>query len=377
MFEPPFCPYEACANHQTPRPGRWWARCGYHETKAFSSVPRFRCLDCRRTFSTQTFSVHYYAKRLVDLTRLERLHSSSVSLRALGRHFAASCATIQNRLDRLSRQAIALHAALRVLANRYEWICFDGFVSFDWSRYLPNNIGISITTKSRFILGLTHATLQSSSQSRPSQKKRRNKVYQDMKFEKETITRSFTEHLDRLERERPPGKNTPLVIVTDEKADYQSAFFNHRLFKKQTDERRVAQLRVDAALPRVYANPLFASTYIDRELRKDQANHRQASTCFCRKPANGLSRLMVYTVYHNYVKRFLIKAPRVDRRTHAEAAGVNGQAIERGRRGFFTERVFLSRISLDASDLRLWRKELYQAALGKIAGEKLPKYAVA
>ncbi len=42
---------------------------------------------------------------------------------------------------------------------------------------------------------------------------------------------------------------------------------------------------------RTYANPLFASNYLGREIRKDQANHRREPTCYSRNPANSMSRL--------------------------------------------------------------------------------------
>jgi len=66
VFIPPFCPYEACKFHSHPPEGPWWRREGFHSTRCFGPVPRFRCLGCHRTFSAQTFSIDYYAKRKID-----------------------------------------------------------------------------------------------------------------------------------------------------------------------------------------------------------------------------------------------------------------------------------------------------------------------
>lgn len=377
MFEPPFCPIPTCVNHHTPPPTRWWTRSGFHHTAAFSEVPRYRCRACKHTFSVQTFSTHYYAKRCINFCTLERLNASSMSLRALSRHYAASCATIQNRLDRLSRQAVAPHATLRTQASRYEGICFDGFVSFDKSQYFPSDIGISLTSDSQFMLTLTHATTRRSGRKTESQAKKVKILYQGLSFEKKAIERSFTEHLDRLARERPPSSDKPLVLVTDEKLEYRRSLYRHRLFTHQDEDHRTAQLRVSSKLPRTLFNPLFSSNYIDRELRKDQANHRRESTCFCRKAANGMSRLMVYMAHHNYEKQFRINLPKGSERTHAEEAGISRKAIEQQRSRYFKDRVFLSRIYLDETDRQRWKKELYQVELGTVAGERLPKYTTA
>jgi hypothetical protein len=40
-------------------------------------------------------------------------------------------------------------------------------------------------------------------------------------FESKAVERSFTEHLDLLERERPRTKKTPLALITDQKLEYQ------------------------------------------------------------------------------------------------------------------------------------------------------------
>jgi len=376
MFTPPFCPHPACPNHHQSE-GQWWSLNGSHQTKAFGTVQRFVCTHCGKSFSVQTFSVNYYAKRLIDLVELERLSCSSMSLRALSRHLSCTCDTVQNRIDRLSRQGIALHSGLRTLTDPREDICFDGLVSFDRSQYFPNDIGLSITSQSRFVIGLTHATTRRAGAMREEQKERRDRLYQGLVFERKAIERSFGQHLDRLERERAPLPRRPLVIITDEKVEYRRAFERHRLFVEQDEEHRVAHETVSSKRPRTVWNPLFASNYIDREIRKDRADQRRETTCFARDGANAMSRLSLYAAYHNYEKRFLIKAPKEDRRTHAEVAGIARGMVEAARKAFFGMRAFLTRLDLDAMDEALWKKEIYRPELGKVGGGRLPRFAFA
>ncbi|MDQ7795902.1 MAG: hypothetical protein RDU47_03905, partial [Spirochaetia bacterium] len=100
-----FCPNPACAYHQHAPKERWFVAAGFYVTKTFGKVQRFRCLACGKYFSTQTFSLDYFAKRKLAYPQIETLLSSSMSIRALSRFFSASCGTIQNRIDRLARQA--------------------------------------------------------------------------------------------------------------------------------------------------------------------------------------------------------------------------------------------------------------------------------
>jgi hypothetical protein len=372
MTRPPFCPYRLCINHNHPPTYRWWRRDGYHRTSCFGDVPRFQCCQCGRTFSTQTFSTDYYAKRRIDYGRLEAFLSSSMSVRALARAFVCSCGSIINRTDRLARQELAAHAALRPLARRPEDVCIDGFVAFDCSQYFPNNITISITADSRFILAYTHATLRRSGHMRPDQKRKRDWIYAGLLFERHALERSFVDILDELERDR---WHRPLVIITDEKHEYARAFTAHNLFRDQDNQRRVIHHTVNASLPRTIRNPLFPSNYLDREMRKDQAAHRRESTCFNRSVINGLSRLACYVGWHNYAKRFLIKARVDDQRTHAEEAGIPNSEVVGVRARMFRRRAFLSLLALDRLETRLWMKQF--PTLGSSVLAYLPNFAMA
>jgi hypothetical protein len=319
-------------------------------------VPRFRCHGCLRTFSTQTFSTNYYAKRKINYRRLEEQLSASASVRATARLLGCSCGSVLNRVDRLARQALAAHAQLRAQATRYEDVSIDGLVSFDRSQYFPNDITISIAADSLYVLAFTHATHRRSGSMRPDQKKRRDQIYRDVRFERKAIERSFSELLDELECDRPPGAGRPLVIRTDEKIEYVRAFIKHRLYRNQDEEHRVAHWRVSSKLPRTFLNPLFPSNYLDREIRKDQASQRRETTCFGRNVANGLSRLACYFDWHNYEKRFRIKAPAGEDQSHGEEAGIPRATIKRTRKKMLLKRSFLSLTQLDELETKIWKK---------------------
>lgn len=377
MFKPPFCPYKQCKLHGDQEDDSWWRRDGYHPTKAFGLVQRYQCRACLRTFSVQTFSVHYYAKRTIPLKTLEILASSSMSIRALGRKFCSSCGTITNRLDRLARQGIAVHSSLRPEATVDEPVCFDGLVSFEGSQYFPADIGISITYRSRYVLALSHATTRRSGRITDGQKERRDQLYDGASFEPHAVQRSMREQLDLLAAERVISKRRPLLIITDEKLEYDRAYKRHPLYLEQTEDRRSIHIRVPSTLPRTQANPLFACNYYDREVRKDQAQHRRETTCYARSAVNDITRMYAYLVWHNYEKGYLIKWP-VDRNeTHAEIAGIAREKINCLREKMFRDRFFLSHLPLLPIDEKVWRKGVYKPFDRTPRRPDLPKYAVA
>jgi len=370
-----FCPNAECRWHQAAPDCRWYWAVGCHRTRTFGRVPRFRCKACGTTFSTQTFSIDYYAKKRIDYGQLLVRHASSESGRALSRSFGVSCGTIANRIDRLSRQAAAAQAELRALADPRESVCVDGFVSFDVSQFFPNEITISITADSRLALDLSHATRRRSGTMTDAQRKRAELLYADFEFERGAVTRTFRDILNSLATERAPRPRAPLVLVTDEKKEYTAALWAHPLFAGQDEGHRIAHRAVSSKLSRTYANPLFASNYLDREIRKDLANHHRETTCFSRNVSNAMARLLCYLVQHNYRKRFLIKAPASDARVHGEAAGIDPGRIRAAMASMLTDRVFLSRIQLPKTLQLIWRKAFRTP--GKVSPDYLPLFALA
>jgi hypothetical protein len=265
--------------------------------------------------------------------------------------------SVQNRLERLARQALGVHAALLPLIGTHEAVCVDGFVTFDVSQYFPSEVTISITSDSRFVLDLSQTNRRRSGAMTAAQRRRANQLYAESSLEQGGVSRTFREVIDSLSILKPRKEFVPLVITTDEKPDYMRVLDRHPLFRSQNKEHRVIHQTINSHLPRTFANPLFASNYLDREIRKDQANHHRETACFSRNVANGLCRLVTYFFYHNYIKRFCIKAPCYDKTLHAEVAGIPRAMIDKLLSGFFSERCFFSRVELLPTFERIWTKQ--------------------
>jgi len=247
-------------------------------------------------------------------------------------------------------------------------VCIDGIVSFDRSQYFPNNITISIAAHSRYILSLTHATLRRSGRCTKTQALRKQRLYRKVTFEPRAIERSFTNLLDELSRERLTLTCSTLSLITDEKLEYARALMNH------PDRSQFNHHTINSKLPRTISNPLFPSNYLERELRKDLADHRRETVCFSRNVANMLQRLIVYMGWHNYEKPFRIGGKTHACLSHAEATGIERQMVKDERNMLFHNRAFLTRECLSPLERTLWLRG-FSTPLKKNP-EYIPRYAL-
>lgn len=375
MQQFPFCPNPRCRWHKEAPGGEWAKAKGFYVTKAFGRIQRFQCKACQKTFSSQTFSLSYYVKRPIPLDDVVGRVTNGESLRAISRNLSVSVRLVTNRIDRLARQAIGLHAkALPSMVNADD-ICIDGFVSFDGSQYFPSEIPIAITAHSQFVLDFSHASRRRSGSMTSAQKERAGLVYARCPLERGAIARSFRETLESALALQPPRPRRPFVLITDEKPEYQRVLHRLAAFRNQTEESRLVHWTIWSKLPRTIHNPLFSSNYIDREMRKDMAHHHRETVCFNRNVANGMMRLSLYLLVHNYLKPFRIRAPRGSHPgSHAEAAGIPAFWVREFARSLTGGmRMFLSRVNLSVTFGRTWVKGWKTP--GKEAAEYLPKYA--
>ncbi|HSV57109.1 MAG TPA: hypothetical protein VLH39_08410, partial [Magnetospirillaceae bacterium] len=117
----------------------------------------------------------------------------------------------------------------------------------------------------------------------------------------------------------------------------------------------------------------FASNYLDRQIRKDQAAHRRQSACSARNVSNMMSRLWCYLGWHNYVKEYPV-AGKV-RTRHAVLAGIPEGRVLSALRSSYSFRAFLSRLRLTSCGLRAWNKS-FPTPL-KLSPDYLPAFASA
>ncbi len=113
--------------------------------------------------------------------------------------------------------------------------------------------------------------------------------------------------------------------------------------------------------------------YLDREIRKDNANHVRETVQYSRNVNNCMERMAIYRVYHNYVKPYRITDRKEGMPVHGEVAGLEGESIDAEMGNFFSQRRFFTRVKLSWSDALIWLRGL--ATPTKHAGGYYPGFA--
>jgi len=367
MKHPPFCPNPVCALHySTPSGVRWYLKSGSYHTALYGAVQRYKCRRCGMRFSSQTFSIDYYVKKRIDYHRLVNQQKSTSSCRDMAREFRVSTATIRNRTDRLCRSMLAAHVRITGGHRVAEPLVADGFESFTVSQYFPNNIHLLVGKHSQYLYGCNYVTIRRKGRMSAAQRRRREELERANRFGGRSLEHAFAGLLydfTSLFRHDPP-----LLLYTDEKQEYVRALERARLGA-------VHHVRISSHKPRTVVNPLFAANYLDRQIRKDQANHVRETVCFARNVNDAMSRLVVYFTYHNYFKAYRERERGKSGRSHAEVAGIPAGRIRGELRHVFTTRAFFMRSRLEGFWRDLWLRRLITPL--KTSLEHLPKYAYA
>jgi hypothetical protein len=344
-------------------------RNGHYRSASRGAIQRYRCRGCATHFSSQTFSLDYRAQRTVNYKRLFELLVSSSGIRDMARILHVSAHCITDRISRLARQAMAVHSELLEGLTLKEELVADGLESFAVSQYFPNNIQLLAGKDSQYWICSDYAHLSRKGRMSEYQSRRNRSLQRQLTHNRRTIYRSFEAAVQQalILTERSPYKVTSLF--TDEHRQYR------RLIESLSCQERslLPHRTISSKKARTLSNPLFSVNYLERQIRKDLAEHTRETVQFARNVVNQMERLAVYRLYHNYFKPFRING-REDRHiSHGQRAGISAARIAKELKSLFTRRRFYSRLrSMMISDRRLWLRGI--ATPLKRGSEYLPAY---
>jgi len=371
MKLPDFCPNKSCAYHDPEKDynGYYYLSSTY-TSKAFGKTQCFRCKVCGKYFSEQTFRLDYYGKKLVDYKQLLDLLKSSSSIRGISKIMEVSVRTVLNRIERLSRQIIAVYCKLIFNIDIKEDLTADGFETFCVSQYFPSNIHLLIGKESQFIYYLNYAYLRRKGRMTEHQKEKREVLEKIFKANPKDIKEKFEMLLENFKKLIRKSTKGYFSLYTDMKSEYKTAW-NTIIGKAKN----VEHIRISSKKIRNKKNPLFSVNYIDREIRKDLAEHVRESTRFGRNVSDSMNRIVLYQYWHNTKKQFRInQGVNVDL-THLDIAGYNRTDWQREIMTIYEERRFFSHIDqIDESYKDIWFRKLKTPL--KKAKEYLPKFAL-
>jgi transposase-like protein len=347
-----FCPNNKCTyNQKLSYKDKWFRKDGYHPTKAFGPIQRYRCLHCGKTFSDQTFSLNYYLKKATDFDQLLKQLNSNNSSCFIARENKMSFESIRIRRDRMARNALFFQSTMQSDLVIDEPLCADGFESYTKSKYYPTNINILIGSESGYLYYFTESHSRRKGKVTAKQKERMEWEYEDKSFQGCDLYSNFSGLLSIL---KGMCKDNSCVLHTDEHKTYPSVLDD---LSKAGGFPVVQHIKTSSKRIRNGQNPLHRANTMDMLFRKDLPNHRRRTICFARNDRNMLSRIALYTVTHNFFKpKYISDKAKQTQEKHYSTLGFDEEKVAFWKSLFTSNRFFLSKVQLPAFFLKVWKR---------------------
>jgi transposase-like protein len=154
---PSQCPYEDCQAHvQGPSSRRFHLKDYYYRSSDGKRVPRFKCLHCKRSFSSARFCPCFRQKKRKLNSVIEELFSSTMSQRRIARVLGITRNTVVRKFLFIAAQAkmerMKRLNSLKKENKKLSRVFFDEMESFERSKCLPLSIPLVVDPESRKVL---------------------------------------------------------------------------------------------------------------------------------------------------------------------------------------------------------------------------------
>lgn len=350
-FVPPRCPNLDCDSART---GFEWIHWGWHaRRKAPHRVRRFRCLTCRRTFSTQTFRFSYWQK-CPELDSRVRISGLSCSAnRQIAGIVGCNKETVAHKLERLGRHSLRFqHRELAARGKRLKGtLLFDGLGSFEQSQFFPYWLNVAVHAESSFALAFTDSPLRRSGTM--TRRQRRVREALEARFGRPPRTSIIDGTAELLESVRRYLDDSATVLRSDEHPAYPVAIRKAGL----------AHLphRVTAGRnARTRSNPLFEINLSDLILRHTGSHLKRETIAFNRRRQAGLEKAAMWAVHRNFMQPRRARWKRTDP-TPAMLVGIANKPLTFEE--IYDRRVFPDEVTLSAAHRRQERREVRTVVL--------------
>ena len=303
LSHPPRCPFPSCTAHS--KPSFHYHRRGFFTRKCDGRlVQRYRCLHCRRHFSSQSFRTDYRLRLPYLHLELFGFFVSKFTLRQAARITGHSRGTVEHRLRLLGDHCRAFQRLrlVRFHGRLSGNVLLDELETFEQNRLeKPLTVPVAVHRKSLFVLDAAVAPLPA----RPSARSRRQAALgrsgqswleRRRSGSREAVRAVFGRIAELLD------PNGSVLVTTDRKPMYArvlSEIFGARLRHETVSGRE----------PRTVENRLFPINHCLAMMR-DGLSRLVRQNWAHAKLAERLERhLWIWICYRNYVRWRTNKTP--------------------------------------------------------------------
>ncbi len=251
-------------------------------------IQRYRCLNCKRNFSSATFNPCYRQRKRQKNEILRRLFSRAVSQRG-----AAKIVNINRKTAVRKFRFLAVRAEISFQRNQNNWpksteIEFDDMETFAHSKCKPLSITIAVESHTRRILGFEVSTMRAKGLLTEKAKK-----YGYRRDTRGIARKRLFERLQNYVRE-------DCLIKSDRNPHYEkdvNRFFPRNPYKQFKGKK--GAITGQGELKKIKFDPLFSLNHTFAMLRANVSRLLRKSWCVTKNPTELRAHLMIYCDYHN------------------------------------------------------------------------------
>jgi transposase-like protein len=162
---PPYCPNSSCKFH-LPNDFDFYSYDGKYRIRD-QVAQRYKCKNCNKRFSEVSFKLDYCSKKRGLFKEIFDCVTAGMSNRSVARKLGVAESCVRNKIKILSRQSLLQWEKKNLEIDIKESVAFDGFETFVFSQYHPNNINHVVGSESLFLYDFSYSGVRSFDWSRP------------------------------------------------------------------------------------------------------------------------------------------------------------------------------------------------------------------
>ena len=291
-FCPPYCPRPTCINHKKSS-NQFWNREGSKPLKRFPYLSiRFRCKDCKKTFSASFFKLHYRQKIWGHNSQIFQYQRLGTTMRETARILNKDESFVRGRLKKMARWGFLIHAQLVNDIQIEEPIVYDGLENFSFSQFDPNNLNHAVGKHSLFTYDFNLCPINRKGLMSPWQARKKSRLDEiHGAYPKNAIQTSTATILSRLQK-----KAKKLTVFSDKHFQYR------RAIASTPELKNIEHITISSKAHRNFRNPLFAVNHIDNEARQNLSAFKRETIAFSKHSIAMQESYVLSMIHRNYMR---------------------------------------------------------------------------
>lgn len=347
---PPYCPNRHCFYNQI-NEEVFYIKNGFTRTLKRPFInQRYRCLECGKQFSDNTFKLDY-RKRFIGLSqKVIDLKSKGLTISSLAEHLHLSEPSTRGRIRDLARQLQIFESSLGAKIDLNEGIVYDGFESKTGTNFSPHYINTAVGTKSFFTYATTYSPLNRKGQMTKWQKLK-NKSLQDKfgKYPSDSVRSQTTYILKKL----LGYSDQDLDFYTDEHRAYWASV------NIDLKDEAINHYTTNSKEARTASNPLFPVNHLHMLKRHFNSAHRRKGIAFHKNEAGVMDAVIINRISKNFMRPKFSRPNRADPKAHKESPAMKIGLADRilTLDDILPFRKQVSHAQFDEEELKVYRRD--------------------